>query len=36
VRWEVELATGRVGADRLAPGADVIVEARSLAVLRRI
>src|SRR5579885_2722897 len=35
-RWELELATGRCDADRLVPGADVLVEARSLAVLRRV
>jgi glycogen operon protein len=35
-RWEVEFATGRLEADRLAPGADVTVESRSLAVLRRV
>jgi glycogen operon protein len=34
-RWELELATGDVEAERLAPGQDVTVEARSLAVLRR-
>jgi len=35
-RWELELSTGAVEAERLAPGADVTVEARSLAVLRRV
>ena len=34
-RWELELATGRVVADRLVPGGDVAVESRSLAVFRR-
>ena len=34
--WEVELATGRCEAERLVPGADVLVEARSLALLRRV
>ncbi len=34
--WEVELATGRCEAERLVPGADVVVEARSLALLRRV
>ena len=35
LRWTVELATGRVEADRFSSGANVLVEARSLAVLRR-
>jgi isoamylase len=35
-RWEVVLATGRCVGDRLVPGADVRVEARSLALLRRV
>jgi glycogen operon protein len=34
-RWEQVLATGGVEADRLAPGAAVRVEARSIVVLRR-
>jgi glycogen operon protein len=34
-RWELALATGRVDADRLAPGAELVVESRSVAVLRR-
>ena len=34
-RWQLELATGSVGADVLAPGRDVVVESRSLVVLRR-
>jgi len=34
-RWIVELATGRADGDRLVPGAQVNVESRSLAVLRR-
>jgi isoamylase len=33
--WEVVLATGRCESDRFVPGADVEVEARSLAVFRR-
>jgi len=36
LHWQIELATGRVEADRLRPGAEVLVEARSLVVLRRI
>jgi isoamylase len=35
-RWEVVLATGGCDGDRLVPGADVRVEARSLALLRRV
>jgi isoamylase len=35
LRWTLELKTGRFDADRLAPGAEVVVEARSLVVLRR-
>ncbi|HEX6762653.1 MAG TPA: glycogen debranching protein GlgX [Gaiellaceae bacterium] len=35
LRWTVELQTGRFDADRLSPGADVTLEARSLVVLRR-
>src|SRR6266536_2321804 len=34
-RWELELATGRCEGERSIPGADVTVEARSLAVFRR-
>ena len=34
-RWDLVLATGRCEADRFAPGADVDVEARSIAVFRR-
>jgi glycogen operon protein len=34
-RWEVVVSTGRCEAERLVPGADVAVESRSLAVLRR-
>jgi isoamylase len=34
-RWEVEFATGSLEAGRLTPGADVTIESRSLAVLRR-
>jgi glycogen operon protein len=35
-RWQVLLATGRCEADRLVPGSDVLVESRSVALLRRI
>jgi isoamylase len=35
-RWEVVLTTGRLEGDRLAPGADVLVETRSIAVLKRV
>jgi glycogen operon protein len=34
--WEVELTTGRCDGDRLVPGAEVGVEARSIVVLRRV
>ncbi|HKU58645.1 MAG TPA: glycogen debranching protein GlgX [Gaiellaceae bacterium] len=34
--WEVVLTTGRLDAERLVPGADATVEARSIAVLRRV
>jgi isoamylase len=34
--WELVLATGRFEGDRLTPGADVAVETRSIAVLRRV
>ena len=34
-RWELELATGTIDAERLMPGLDVTVEARSLVVLPR-
>ena len=34
-RWEQVLTTGRCDAERLAPGADVLVESRSIAILRR-
>jgi len=34
-RWALELQTGRVEFERLVPGAEVLVEARSVAVLRR-
>ncbi len=34
-RWDVVIATGRCEAERFAPGADVDVEARSIAVFRR-
>ncbi|HEY8723332.1 MAG TPA: glycogen debranching protein GlgX [Gaiellaceae bacterium] len=33
--WKVMLTTGRFEGDRLTPGADVLVETRSIAVLRR-
>ncbi len=35
LRWHVELATGRYEAERLSYGSEVVVEARSLVVLRR-
>jgi isoamylase len=34
--WEVVLTTGRFAGTRLAPGADVVVELRSIAVLQRV
>ncbi|HVC88082.1 MAG TPA: glycogen debranching protein GlgX [Gaiellaceae bacterium] len=34
--WEPLLATGRCECDRYVPGADVLVESRSLAVFRRL
>ena len=34
-RWEVVLATGRCEGERLVPGGDVVVQSRSVAVLRR-
>jgi len=34
-RWHLELATGRCEGDRYVPGADVVVEARSLALFKR-
>jgi glycogen operon protein len=34
--WEVVLTTGRFEGERLVPGADVLVETRSIAVLRRV
>jgi glycogen operon protein len=34
-RWQQVLCTGRCEADRLVPGADVVVESRSIAVFRR-
>jgi glycogen operon protein len=34
--WEVVLTTGRFESDRLTPGSDVLVETRSIAVLRRV
>ena len=35
-RWGLELATGRCECDRYVPGADVVVESRSLALFRRL
>ena len=35
LRWKLELKTGRFDADRTTPGSEVVVEARSLVVLRR-
>ncbi len=35
-RWELVLATGPIGAERLVPGADVAVGDRSIVVLRRV
>jgi glycogen operon protein len=35
-RWVVVLSTGECRAERLAPGGEVAVEQRSLAVLRRV
>ena len=35
LRWTLELKTGRFYADRTTPGSEVVVEARSLVVLRR-
>ncbi|MCW2964584.1 MAG: glycogen debranching protein [Actinomycetia bacterium] len=34
--WEVALTTGSFEGERLVPGADVLVETRSIAVLRRV
>ncbi len=34
-RWELVIATGRCEIETLAPGREVVVESRSLAVLRR-
>jgi isoamylase len=34
--WEVALTTGWFEGKRLVPGADVVVETRSIAVLRRV
>ncbi len=34
--WEVVLATGGCQAERLVPGGDVLLESRSLALLRRV
>jgi glycogen operon protein len=36
LHWEVELATGGCECERLVPGAEVGVEARSIVVLRRV
>ncbi len=35
-RWEIVLATGSCEAERLVPGGDVLVDSRSLALLRRV
>jgi isoamylase len=35
-RWVVELSTGFCQAERLVPGSDVVVQSRSVAVLRRV
>ncbi len=35
-RWTVELSTGSCQAERFAPGSDVVVQSRSVAVLRRV
>jgi glycogen operon protein len=35
-RWEIVLATGGCAAERLVPGGDVLLEARSVALLRRV
>jgi isoamylase len=35
-RWERELSTGYAHADRLTPGQDVAVEARSIVLLKRV
>ena len=35
-RWEIVLATGQCQAERLVPGADVLLESRSLVLLRRV
>ena len=34
-RWDVVLATGRCEAERFVPGRDVLVQSRSIALLRR-
>jgi glycogen operon protein len=34
-RWEIELATGRCECERPSPGQDVLVESRSIGILRR-
>ena len=36
LRWQVEFQTGRFDADRTTPGAEVVVQGRSLVVLRRV
>jgi glycogen operon protein len=35
-RWAVELATGSCTSDRLVPGAEALVQSRSLVVLKRV
>jgi glycogen operon protein len=35
-RWAVELATGSCRAGRFVPGSDVVVQSRSVAILRRV
>jgi glycogen operon protein len=36
LRWQVEFQTGRFDADRTTPGAEVLVQGRSLVVMRRV
>jgi glycogen operon protein len=35
-RWELVLSTGNCACERPAPGGDVVVESRSLALFRRL
>jgi len=35
-RWAVELSTGSCQAERFVPGSEVLVQSRSVAVLRRV